>query len=412
VTFASVPAVDIRFLLAAAVVVVVCQAVGWAVTRIGQPAVCGEILAGILLGPSLLGLVWPAATGYLFAPEVVGHLQVLAQVGLILFMFLVGVELDLGQLRGQPHRAVAISHASIIIPLVLGGLLGWSLHPQFGEEVDRLGFALFMGAAMAITAFPVLARILQERGLTGTRLGVLVITCAAVDDVTAWCVLAVVVAVVTANGWFAAAGVLVLVGLFVAAAIVVVRPVLARLPSVPLWLAVALAFAAAYLTERIGVHAIFGAFLTGAILPAGSAVRLEARDKLGSVAGLVLLPFFFTVVGLSTRIDLLDRPALWALALLVTATAVAGKWGGCVLAARLVGESWRDASTIGILMNTRGLTELVILRVGLELGVINTTVFTVMVLMALATTFMATPLLRLSQRHDDSQSHHDRVAVA
>jgi Kef-type K+ transport system membrane component KefB len=412
VTVAAVPVLDIRLFLAAAVVIVACQAVGWAVTRLGQPAVCGEILAGILLGPSLLGVVWPGATGFLFAPEVVGHLQVLAQVGLILFMFLVGVELDLGQLRGQPHRAVVISHASIIVPLVLGGLLGWSLHPQFGEDVDRLGFALFIGAAMAITAFPVLARILQERGLTGTRLGVLVIACAAVDDVTAWCVLAVVVAVVTANGWFAAAGVLVLVVLFVGAALIVVRPLLARLPAVPLWLAIALAFAAAYLTERIGVHAIFGAFLTGAVLPARSAARPEAREALGAVTGYVLLPFFFTVVGLSTRIDLLDRPALWALALLVTVTAVAGKWGGCVLAARVVGETWRDASTIGILMNTRGLTELVILRVGLELGVINTTVFTVMVLMALATTFMATPLLRLSQRHDEPDSHQDRMAVA
>lgn len=386
--------VNVRALFALALVIGVSRLCGWAIAQIGQPRVHGEILAGILLGPSLLGAVWPEAMEYAFADEVVGALRVLSQLGLVLFMFLIGLELDLDKLRGQGHRAVVISHASILAPMALGVALGSWLYPRLAaDDVDRVGFSLFLGAAMAVTAFPVLARVLQETGLNRTRIGVLTITCAAVDDVTAWCVLAVVVAMVNSTGPDDA---IVIAGsslLFLAAVLFGVRPLLRRLPVVPLWLAVVLALLGAWVTEEIGIHAIFGAFMAGAVMPRRPDIRRDVYDRLESPTLTFLLPVFFVVVGLSTRIGLLDTAYLWGITALVIATAIAGKWGGSMVAARLVGEQWRDAAVIGVLMNTRGLTELVILSVGLELGVIDTTLFTIMVLMALATTLMATPVL-------------------
>jgi Kef-type K+ transport system membrane component KefB len=369
--------------------------VGWAISRIGQPRVHGEILAGILLGPSLLGVVWPRALGFVFPTEVVGALRVLAQIGLVMFMFLIGLELDLHKLRGHGHKAVVISQASILFPILLGAALAAWLYPRFGGGVDRLGFTLFLGAAMAITAFPVLARVLQETGLYHTRIGVLTVTCAAVNDVTAWCLLAVVVAVVKSTGASEAFRVMALSLLFLAAMLWVVRPLLRRLPGIPLWAAIALALACAWTTEIIGIHAIFGAFMAGAAMPRRPELQHDIHHKLEHATLAFLLPVFFVVVGLATRVDLLDTPYLWGVTLLVIATAIAGKWGGAMLAARVMGERWQDAAAIGVLMNTRGLTELVILSVGLELGVISPTIFTMMVLMALATTLMATPMLAL-----------------
>jgi Kef-type K+ transport system membrane component KefB len=389
---------NVRVLLAVAIVIAAARLVGWILSKAGQPRVHGEILAGILLGPSFLGVVWPGATRYVFPPEILGSLNALAQVGLVIFMFLIGLELNLGALRGHGHKAVLISHASIILPILLGSLLGIWLYPRFGEGHDRLGFTLFMGAAMAITAFPVLARVLQETGLFRTRIGALAITCAAVDDVTAWCVLAVVVAVVKSTGPLDTLRVIGLSFVFLLAMVKIVRPLLARQPSVPLWAALAAALLAAWTTEQIGVHAIFGAFLAGTVMPRGHELEVELRDKLETATLTLLLPVFFVVVGLATRVDRLDNFYLWAITALVIAVAVAGKWGGSMLAARATGESWRDAATIGVLMNTRGLTELVILSVGLDLGVISTTVFTMMVLMALTTTLMATPVLSLLSR--------------
>ena len=386
---------NIHVLLALAVVVAVAQAAGWAISKLGQPRVLGEILAGIVLGPSVLGLLWPGALDYLFPAEVISALRVLAQVGLVLFMFLIGLDLDLAKLRGNGREAVVISHASILAPMGLGALLAVWLHPRLGDDADQLGFTLFMGTAMAITAFPVLARLLQETGLTHTRVGVLAITCAAVDDVTAWCVLAVVVAVVESSG---SAEVVLVVGLslvYVLVMLRVVRPLVGRLSSVPLWLAVCLTLASAWTTEQVGIHALFGAFMAGAVMPRTAEIRQEVRDRLEPAVLTILLPVFFVVVGLSTRVGLLDSAYLWAVTALVVATAIAGKWGGSMVAARLMGERWPDAAAIGILMNTRGLTELVILSVGLELGVISATIFTIMVLMALVTTLMATPMLAL-----------------
>ena len=387
--------INVRILLALAVVIAAAWLAGWAISKIGQPRVHGEILVGIVLGPSLLGVIWPGALAYLFPPEIVGALRVLAQIGLVLFMFLIGLELDLERLRGHGHKAVVISQASILTPMLLGSVLALWLYPRLGDGANRLGFALFIGAAMAITAFPVLARVLQETGLYRTRIGVLTITCAAVDDVTAWCVLAVVVAVVQSTGFGQAAWTIALSLVFLVAMIRLVKPLLRRLDSVPLWLTICVALASAWVTEQIGIHAIFGAFIAGAAMPRGAEIREEVHARLEPAVVTFLLPVFFVVVGLATRIDLLRGAYLWGIALLFIATAIAGKWGGCMIAARLTGETWRDAAAIGILMNTRGLTELVILTVGLELGVISTTLFTIGVLMALVTTLMATPMLAL-----------------
>jgi K+:H+ antiporter len=387
--------INVRVLLALGVVIAASRFAGWAISKIGQPRVHGEILAGILLGPSLLGIVWPEALAYLFPPEVIGALKVLAQVGLVLFMFMIGLELDLGKLRGHGHKAVVISHASIIAPMLLGAGLAVWLYPRLGGDADRLGFTLFIGAAMAITAFPVLARVLQETGLYHTRIGVLTITCAAVDDVTAWCVLAIVVAVVEAAGLSEAMITIALSIAFLIVMLKVVKPALARMGTVPIWLAICLALSAAWVTELIGIHAIFGAFMAGTSMPRGTGVQRDIHERLEASVLTFLLPVFFVVVGLATRIDMLDSPYLWGVTLLVIATAIAGKWGGSMLAARVMGETWRDAASIGVLMNTRGLTELVILTVGLELGVIGSTLFTMGVLMALVTTLMATPLLAL-----------------
>lgn len=408
----TVAEANIRLLLAMAVVVTAARGAGWAISRLGQPRVHGEILAGILLGPSLLGVVWPEALDYVFADEVVDGLRVIAQLGLVLFMFLIGLELDVDQLRGQGRRAMVISHASIVAPMLLGVGLGLWLYPRLGHGTDRLGFVLFVGAAMAVTAFPVLARVLQETGLTHTRLGVMAITCAAIDDVTAWCVLAVVVAIVKSSGPADAALTVVLSVAYVVAMLAVVRPALARLGRVPMWAAVAAALASAWLTEEIGVHAIFGAFMAGAVMPRTERTDDELVTALTAPTLTFLLPVFFVVVGLATRVDMLDSWYLWGVTALVTVTAIAGKLGGSMLAARVVGESWRDAAAIGILMNTRGLTELVILTVGLELGVIGPDLFTALVLMALVTTLMATPMLALvSPDHHRGPSSKDREPV-
>ena len=405
---------NVRILLAIAIVIVASRFFGWVISKVGQPQVHGEILSGIILGPSVLGLIWPDAVKYLFEPAIVAGLKILAQLGLVMFMFLIGIELDLEKLRGQGRKAVIISQTSIIVPIALGAALAVWMHPRFAADVDPLGFSLFVGAAMAITAFPVLARVLQETGLYNTRIGVLTLTCAAVDDVSAWCVLAGVVAIVKSTGAGDALLIIALALGFWFGMVSIVKPLLARRPAIPLWGALALALASAYITERIGIHAIFGAFMAGAVMPRGGSLHHQVTEKVQTVTLTLLLPVFFVVVGLATRIDRLGSAYVWAVTALVIATAIAGKWGGSMLAARLTGESWRDAAAIGILMNTRGLTELVILSVGLDLGVISTTVFTIMVLMALTTTLMATPMLALvwpSYRRMMSDPKRDAVVA-
>lgn len=292
-------------------------------------------------------------------------LRPLADVGLVLFMFLVGLELDHRQLRGQGRRAIAISHASIVLPFGLGVALGFALHPTLGGAAGALPFALFTGAAMAVTAFPVLARILQDTGLAQTKLGTTVLAAAAVDDVTAWCVLVAVLAVAGGTGMASVAIALGGAVLFGAVMWWVVRPLLARAGGVPIPVAIGIALGAAWVTELLGVHAIFGAFVAGAAMPRDDGARLLVADRLESVVGALLLPVFFVIVGLSTRIGLVDTPQLWAVAALVLAVATVGKVGGAGLAARFTGSTWHESAVIGILMNTRGLTEIVILTVGL-----------------------------------------------
>jgi Kef-type K+ transport system membrane component KefB len=392
-----------RLLLQIVVIVVAARLTGMLFRRMGQPAVIGEMVAGILLGPSLLGLLFPDALGFLFPASSLGTLKLFSQVGVILFMFLVGMDLDLRHLREKAHAAVMVSHASILLPMLLGvGLALFLYASQAPAGVAFSSFALFMGIAMSITAFPVLARILDERGLSKTPLGTTSIACAAVDDVTAWCLLAVVVAIARSNG---IAPALLTIGLalaFVGFMLLIVRPWVDRtLANTKLHGrtimagTVVFAFAAAWITEVIGIHALFGAFLAGVVAPSQKTFRAALRDRLEVIVSVLLLPLFFAFTGLRTQIGLLDDAASWLICAAVVALAIVGKLGGSTLAARWTGMTWRESFSIGALMNTRGLMELIVLNIGYDLGILSQKVFAVMVVMALVTTFMTGPLLDL-----------------
>ena len=385
-------------------IVFVARIFGWIFRKIGQPSVIGEIIAGIVLGPSLFGLYLPDMKEALFPLESLGNLQLLSQIGLILFMFVIGMELDLKVLKNKANEAVVISHASIVIPFALGIGLSYYIYHQFAPAgVEFLSFSLFMGIAMSITAFPVLARIVQERGIHKTRLGTIVITCAAADDITAWCILAVVIAIVKAGSFVSSLYVIGLAILYVLMMLFVVKPFLKRVGDLYAKKenikksVVAIFFmtliVSSYLTEIIGIHALFGAFMMGAIMPDISKFRTIFIEKVEDVSVILLLPLFFVFTGLRTEIGLINEPYLWKVTGFIILVAVAGKFFGSALAAKFVGQSWRDSLTIGALMNTRGLMELVVLNIGYELGVLSPKVFTMMVIMALVTTFMTGPAL-------------------
>lgn len=388
------------------VIITVARLLGLLARKIHQPMVLAELVAGIVLGPSLLGALAPDLEGALFPAASLGLLGLLSQVGLLLFMFLVGLELDLGLLRGRGGRAsVLISHTSIVVPFLLGAALALYLYPQFGPDgVAFSSFTLFMGVAMSITAFPALARILTERRLLRTRVGSVTITCAAVDDVIAWCILAFVVSIVRATALTEAVVTTVLAVVYTLAMLLLVRPFLARLAARgsnregmtqnAVAVTFVLLFVSAWITELIGIHALFGAFLMGAIIPRDGGFARVLAEKLEDIVVIVLLPTFFALSGLRTQIGLLDSPAAWLQCALIIAVACLGKFGGSYLAARWTGLGWREATALGLLMNTRGLMELIVLNIGLDLGVISPTLFTMMVLMALVTTFMTTPLLQ------------------
>ena len=399
-------------LLLAQVVLILAAArvVGLLCRRIHQPQVVGEMVAGILLGPSLLGWVWPEAFVRLFPAESLGFLSALSQVGLLVFMFLVGLELNTGHLRERGRTVVAASTASVAAPLLLGAALAVLLYPRLAPAgVPFPAFALFMGAAMSVTAFPVLARILEERGLMGTPTGATALACASVNDAIAWCLLAGVGLLVRAESgglplWATLGG----SAAFVLAAFLTVRPLLAgleravqrrgRLSQDLLALALGVALAFALTTEWLGIHAVFGAFLAGAVMPGGGAFAAAVREKLHDFTVVLLLPVFFAFTGLRTSMGLVSGAQLWAFCALIVLVAVAGKFGGCTLAARLTGMPWRESAVLGVLMNTRGLMELVILGVGLEAGIISPALFAMMVLMAIVTTLMTSPLLYWMQR--------------
>ncbi len=386
-------------------VIVVSRLLGIVVKRLAQPMVIAEITAGILLGPSLLGLLWPDVGQVLFAPESLKTLSLLSQLGLVLFMFLIGLELDFGMLKGRGRASVAISHSSIVVPFALGAALAYYMYPRWSEPSVAFGsFVLFLGAAMSITAFPVLARILSERGLLGTRIGAVTIACAAVDDVTAWCLLAFIVAAVKAEGFQSAIATTALAGAYVVVMFWVVRPLLARLAARTggganltqnlVAVVLLLLFVSSWATELIGIHALFGAFLFGAMLPKAGRFTQALAEKLEDLVLVVLLPLFFAYSGVRTQIGLLDGPDAWLACLLVVVVACVGKFGGSFVAARFTGLPWRESAALGVLMNTRGLMELIVLNIGLDLGILSPTLFTMMVVMALVTTVMTSPLLQ------------------
>ena len=400
----TAPNALLHVLIALAAVVLVGRLLGRLFAWVGQPPVIGEVIGGILLGPSLLGRVAPDIAAYVLPPSVAPYLGVIAQLGVMLYMFIVGLQLNAGLLRSRAHATVAISHASIVAPFVLGSLLALFLYPRLStSDVSFTSFALFMGVAMSITAFPVLARILTDRGMAATELGVVALTCAAADDVTAWCLLAFVVGVAQANVQGALL-VTVLAIAFIAAMFLVVRPLVARLLSrsvgrMPGRESVALALVcmllSALTTEWIGVHAIFGAFLFGVVIPHDSALARALIERLEDLVLILLLPAFFAFTGMRTRIDLVSGSSPWLICGLVILVATTGKFAGTFAAARLTGIDWRGAASLGILMNTRGLMALIVLDAGLNMGVISPTLFAMMVIMAVVTTVATTPMLNL-----------------
>jgi Kef-type K+ transport system membrane component KefB len=387
-------------------IIVIAKLFGWICTKIGQPTVIGEMIAGIVLGPSLVGLYFPEFSSMLFPQQSLGNLQFLSQLGLILFMFIVGMELDLKVLKNKAHDAVVISHASIILPFALGMGLAYFIYQSFAPEgVHFLSFGLFIGIAMSITAFPVLARIVQERNIHKTKLGTIVFTCAAADDITAWCILAAVIAIAKAGSVVSSFYTIFLALTYVFLMIKILKPFLFRIgniytsketltkPIVAIFFLVLVI--SSYLTEVIGIHALFGAFMAGAIMPDNVKFRNLFIEKVEDVALVLLLPLFFVFTGLRTEIGLLNNLELWKMTGVIILLAIVGKFIGSALAAKYVGQSWKDSLSIGALMNTRGLMELVVLNIGYDLGILTPELFSMMVIMALATTFMTGPSLDL-----------------
>jgi Kef-type K+ transport system membrane component KefB len=354
----------VHLLVALAAIIAATRLVGYLFQRIDQPAVIGELVGGILLGPSLLGWVAPDLYAALLPPAVMPLLRLHAQAGVIFFMFLVGLELDGQMIRRSSRPTIFISHASIVLPFALGYGLAHVLYPRLAPAaVQFTPFALFIGVSLSITAFPVLARILRDRGLNRTRMGNVAMACAAVDDVTAWCLLALVISISEFGDWGSA---------------------IAHVPGV--------------VVGHLNHYAIFAAFLAGALMPAKARLAGTLHDRLARLLSVLFLPVFFAYSGIRTQIGLIDGAANWGLCAAIIAVACIGKFGGSVAAARLTGIGWRDSAALGVLMNTRGLVELVVLNIGLDLGVISPTLFTMLVIMALVTTFMTSPLLQLLLR--------------
>ncbi len=374
--------------------------------RIGQPQVIGEMIAGILLGKSVFAIFWPEAFFAIFPESAMPRLYFISQIGLIFFMFVVGLDLKLSDMKNRASAAVWISYVSMSFPFVLGSLLALAIYDSYGPKgVALSSFALFMGIAMSITAFPVLARIIQEKKIGHTAVGTMALTCAAVDDVTAWCVLAVVVGLIKADSFATAAGVLIGSILYVGLVLTVVRrfALKALRPAAidgqftrgQLALVFCLMLSSALIAELIGIHALFGAFLIGAAMPRTESLRSNLIEKLEDLSAVVLLPVFFAYTGLRMQIGLLNTWEAWLLCAAIFAIAVLGKMGGSALAARWSGLSWRDSWALGSLMNTRGLMELVVLNIGYDLGILSPPLFAMFVIMAIATTSMTGPLLTL-----------------
>lgn len=398
---------SIVFFLALAAILLACRLVGYLARFVGQPQVVGEMIAGVLIGPSLLGLLAPQVQHALFPKAIMPVLYVVAQIGLVLYMFLVGLDFDVELLRSRAKSAVTVSWAGILTPFALGSLIAVAFHGDpalFAAKVSVGEAALFMGAAMSITAFPMLARIIYERGLSGTSMGTLALAAGSADDAAAWCILAVVLASFSGQAsiavWAIGGGIA-----FALLAFFVLRPLLAwagawiekreAYDSVALPGALMLLAAAAWYTDKVGIYAVFGAFVLGTAMPRGEIAR-RIEKQVEPLTVNLLLPLFFVYSGLNTRIGLVNSFALWGLALLVLLAATLGKGGACYAAARFSGEPHREAVGIGALMNARGLMELIILNIGLERGVITPTLFSIMVVMAIVTTLTALPVFNLA----------------
>jgi Kef-type K+ transport system membrane component KefB len=401
------------FFLAVVVVMLFARLMGAAVAHFRQPRVMGEVLAGIILGPTIFGLLFPDLQRALFPADIIPYIGVAANLGLIFYMFLVGLELDLSQLRGRIAQTTAISNTGVLIPMLVGIAVALPTYTLVGPPAKGgfTAFALFMGVSMSITAFPVLARILVERRMLKRPVGALALASAAIDDVSAWFLIALATAVATAGGGFDVVRTILLAAVFCLVMGVGVRPLVARVSRaydeagrVPVtWITAifAMVLLAAFTTEQIGVALIFGGFIAGTIMPRHAGLTEDVTHRMEDFVVLLLLPLFFAYTGLKTNVLLLDRAELIVLTLVLLAVAILCKFGGTLLAARVTGLGWRESSVLGALMNTRGLTELIVLNLALEKGVISEALFAALVLMALVTTFMAGPVLnRLDPNND------------
>jgi Kef-type K+ transport system membrane component KefB len=388
------------------VVIVFARFIGFLFRKMGQPPVMGEVLGGIILGPSVVGHFYPELTSYLFHADALAFLKHVSELGISLYLFVMGLEIDLQRLQRSAKSAVAISLLSIAVPFVFGVALASQIYAQYAPPgFGILEFSLFIAISLSITAFPVLARILADSPLHKTRLGDLALTCAAIDDITAWCLVAVVTGI-TASSLNGAGVTLALTIGYVIFMVGLVRPIVIkllprvekeaeRLPEALLAFAVLGAMISATITDVIGIHAFFGAFLFGAIIPHESLIARDVSGRLQDFVRILFLPAFFALTGLKTEIGLLVSPIDWFLCGIVVMLAILGKFGGAFIGAMASGSSRRDAATLGILMNTRGLVELIVLNIGLTLGILTPTLFAMMVVMALVTTFMTGPLLRI-----------------
>lgn len=393
-----------KLLLQIIVILIACRIVGWIFQKMKQPTVIGEILAGIILGPSILGYFFPEVTAFLFPAESLVYINMLSQFGLILFMYTIGMELDITEVKKKLQETILISHTSTIVPFFLGMLVAFFIYDNYAySSTPFLSFALFIGIALSITAFPVLARIIQERGLTKTHLGTISLASAANGDITAWCLLAVVVSIGQAGSMLGAVYNILFSILYIALMLFVVRPILKLVGNLynntevidkPL---VAMIFllllTSSYVTEILGLHALFGAFFAGMVMPENLKFRKIMNEKVEDVSLALFLPLFFASTGLRTEIGLLNTPDLWLLCGVFIIVAIIGKFGSAYFSSRFVGENVRDSLYMGALMNTRGLMELVVLTIGYEMGILTPAIFVMLVIMTLVTTFMTTPLI-------------------
>ncbi len=391
-------------LLQIIVILLACRLFGWLFAKIGQPTVIGEIVAGIVLGPSILGNFLPDVSSYLFPIDSLKNINILSQFGLILFMFAIGMELNITEVRQKLKETILISHTSTIFPFFLGMLAAYFLYGQYAYETTPfLSFALFVSISLSITAFPVLARIIQEKGLTKTHLGTLSLASAANGDITAWCLLAVVIAIAQAGTMLSAVYNITFSVFYIVLMMGIVRPFLQMIghiyhnKEVVDKALVAFMFlvliTSSFLTEILGLHALFGAFIAGVVMPDNVKFRKIMTEKVEDVSLALFLPLFFASTGLRTELGLLNTPELWTMCGIFIVVAIIGKFGGTLVAARFVGETWRDSLYIGALMNTRGLMELVVLTIGYDMKILTPPIFVMLVLMTLVTTFMTTPLL-------------------